>query len=1031
MTDVEAIDLREAFAELGRIRLADVELDVLLSKVTQLAKRTIPGASEVSVTLMRGDAAHTVALTDEFARRLDQMQYDLGHGPCLEAALSGGTVSVPDTGSEDRWPDWATTARQAGGHSSLSIGLPTQRGVTGALNLYATETHAFDNDAAALSVAQTFAGFAAVGLANARLLETSATPADHSHEIVQARPGTGQIAVEDEAVLGDARRLAAVDRARRALPASAMPLDAIAGLAARLLRAPMAVVTFVGQQDEYFAGMHGLPARLADGGQAPLTYSVCKYVVSADAPVCSPDMAADEDPRLREHPLHTEYGVRAFLGVPLRDADDQPVGSLSVLDPAARQWNDADLTTLAEIAHLLDRRPGTTEQPAATTAALDPVALVQGMTEAFVAVDPHGVVVAFNPAAQDLLGWPADEVCGRHLDDTMLPDYDGRPIDEALGRLFATSTTARAVPRRVILRHRDGHRLPAQMVLSVVPGAAGALACAFLTDLSQQAAAESEAERQHRVLTALVDNLDVAVAAIDPDGVPLVLNRALRHVHGIGDDWNATQVWQAITDSICNLDGTPLPLHETPLLRALRGEHVRDVGVLVGRTGLQDRILLAHAQPITTGDGTRLGAVAALHDVTALRRAEAFRACEQEVTHILAAAATVGDAAAALLRTVTEALGWPHAQLWLRDSLTDTLQQIGHWSCATGQCGDPRPEPIARGVGIIGAVWATGRPLWIPDATDISDPAGAQHLALAQACAETGLRTVLAVPIRDGDTVFGVLACYSDAPDQHQDLLTVLVSGVAAQVGLSLALRSATDLSVQLARTRNDFLTLVGHELRTPLTSIISYATLLIEDLTIRADEGRQMLQVIARNAGSLRTIVDDLLDLSGLDAGHLQLDVTEHDLTDIVAAAVAAAEPAAAANGVRLHTRLPKRLPMHGDPHRLCQVVTNLISNAITYSPGGGDVRIRLTAHPDTAELRITDTGIGIPAGEQQHAFNRFYRASNVAHQEFPGAGLGLALVHTITELHHGTVTFDTSPHQPGTSVLVRLPRHRPALQH
>ena len=835
--------------------------------------------------------------------------------------------------------------------------------------------------------------------------------------------------VLNEAVLGDGRRLAAVERARRVVPAAPMPLDAIAGLAARLLHAPVGVITFVGQHDEHFAGVHGLPSGLAHGRQAPLAYSVCKYMVSEDAPVCSPDMAADDDSKLREHPLLTEFGVRAFLGVPLRDADDQPIGSLSVLDHTARQWSDEDLSTLVEIAHLLDPIPVTAEQPTgAMTAALDPAELVDSMREAFVAVDRHGTVVEFNRAAQELLGWPLEQVRGRALGDTVLPDYEGRPIGEALGRLFA-APAARGVPRRVSLRHRDGSRLPVQMLLSVIRGAAGALACAFITDLSQQAAAESDAQRQHRFLAALLDSLDVGVAAVDADGRPLVVNRALRRVHGIGDDWDTATVTRAITESVCDLDGSPLPLSRTPLLRALRGEQIRDADVLVSRPGARDRIFVAHAQPITTGDRRRLGAVVALHEVTAVRRAEGFRACEQQVRQVLSAAATVGDAAAAVLREVAQALGWPHAELWLIDPLTDTLQQSGHWSTTAGQCGDLHADPAVKGTGIIGAVWATGRSVWVPDISDTTDPATVHYLAQAQACARMGLHTALAVPIRDGDTLLGVLVCYSGTREDDRDLLTVLVSGVAAQFGLFVALRRTADLAEQLARTRNDFLTLVGHELRTPLTSITSYAGLLAEDPTIAADEARHMLQVIARNASRLRTVVDDLLDLSGLEAGHLRLAVTEYDLAGVVAAAVVAAEPAAAAAGVRLHTKIPKRLTMHGDPVRLRQAVDNLLSNAITYSPHGGDVRIRLTAHPDLIELRITDTGIGIPAGEHHRLFDRFARAGNVAHQGYPGAGLGLALVHTIATLHHGDISFDTR-HQPGASVLLRLPRQHPKPQ-
>jgi GAF domain-containing protein len=179
------MDPQEAFAELGRIRLGDVTIDTLLDRIAQLAKRAIPGASEVSVTLLHGNNPQTAAFTGELAFSLDEMQYERGHGPCLDAADSTATLLVPDTGSEDRWPGWAGIAAQAGAHSSLSVGLPVHEQVTGALNVYATAPNAFDDDA--ITIAQTFAGFAAVGLANAHLYETQATLAGHMQRAMESR----------------------------------------------------------------------------------------------------------------------------------------------------------------------------------------------------------------------------------------------------------------------------------------------------------------------------------------------------------------------------------------------------------------------------------------------------------------------------------------------------------------------------------------------------------------------------------------------------------------------------------------------------------------------------------------------------------------------------------------------------------------------------------------------------------------------------------------------------------------------------
>jgi GAF domain-containing protein len=142
--------------------------------------------------------------------------------------------------------------------------------------------------------------------------------------------------VLDEAVLSNPLRLAAVDRARHTMPARIARLDDVAALAARLLDAPMAAVTLVGGQEEFFLGTHALPGRLAATGRAPLTYSVCKYVVSADHLVLCGDMRAASEEAYCKHLLVLEYDVQAFLGVPVRDGDDRPLGSLTVLDRRPR-----------------------------------------------------------------------------------------------------------------------------------------------------------------------------------------------------------------------------------------------------------------------------------------------------------------------------------------------------------------------------------------------------------------------------------------------------------------------------------------------------------------------------------------------------------------------------------------------------------------------------------------------------------------------------------------------------------------------
>jgi GAF domain-containing protein len=181
----QPMDPTDAFAELGRIKLADTDLHGVLTRVAELARSTVPGALEVSVTLVGGKGAHTAAFTGPLALELDERQYEAGHGPCLDASAAAATFSIPDMVGERRWPDWTVRALAAGVHSSMSIGLPIQESVTGALNVYAGKPDAFDDDA--IILAQTFAGYAAVALANAHLYDSTATLAQHMQAAMQSR----------------------------------------------------------------------------------------------------------------------------------------------------------------------------------------------------------------------------------------------------------------------------------------------------------------------------------------------------------------------------------------------------------------------------------------------------------------------------------------------------------------------------------------------------------------------------------------------------------------------------------------------------------------------------------------------------------------------------------------------------------------------------------------------------------------------------------------------------------------------------
>jgi len=176
MSHEARLEANDAFAQLSRIMLGEESLPAILERLVQIACQVLPITVEASITLLSGDNATTVASTDDVAVKLDERQYGDDRGPCLDAAAAGERISIVDMRSDARWPRFAEAAADMGVLSSLSVPLPIQRHVTGALNFYATALDAFNDDT--IDLAESFAAHAAVAVANAHLYETTAALAE-------------------------------------------------------------------------------------------------------------------------------------------------------------------------------------------------------------------------------------------------------------------------------------------------------------------------------------------------------------------------------------------------------------------------------------------------------------------------------------------------------------------------------------------------------------------------------------------------------------------------------------------------------------------------------------------------------------------------------------------------------------------------------------------------------------------------------------------------------------------------------------
>ncbi len=225
----------------------------------------------------------------------------------------------------------------------------------------------------------------------------------------------------------------------------------------------------------------------------------------------------------------------------------------------------------------------------------------------------------------------------------------------------------------------------------------------------------------------------------------------------------------------------------------------------------------------------------------------------------------------------------------------------------------------------------------------------------------------------------------------------------------------------RLELVRQEFLSNVSHELRTPLTSIMALAETLEAGAIDDQEHNRRFLSIIQRNAARMHRLIDDILELSAIEAGNVKVlpeSVALHALVDDVVASLSAA---AEGRGIVVHNLVEPDVEVFADPHRLVQMLTNLIDNAIKFNRAGGTVTIK--HHRDANDrISVADTGEGIPAHHLDRLFERFYRVDRARSRELGGTGLGLAIVKHLAKAHGGEVSVD-SRFGEGTQFTIELP--------
>jgi len=294
----------------------------------------------------------------------------------------------------------------------------------------------------------------------------------------------------------------------------------------------------------------------------------------------------------------------------------------------------------------------------------------------------------------------------------------------------------------------------------------------------------------------------------------------------------------------------------------------------------------------------------------------------------------------------------------------------------------------------------------------------------ADAYRPTFVQSLVVVPVRREAPVAAIGAYWATRhrADEREVARLQSIADVAALALENVSLRERLQRAETANRTKDEFLASLSHELRTPLTTIVGWVKMLRTG-RVNADTADRALGVIERSADTQRQLVGDLLDVTHAITGKIVLELSNVDLVRVVRSVLESAAPAIEAKRHVLTVSFPAEAVVRGDAERLAQVASNLVSNAVKFTPAGGGIEVRLTRTGHEVTLVVSDSGVGIVPDLLPRVFDRFHEADAGVPRKYSGLGVGLAIVRHLVELHRGRVRAESAGEGRGSTFSVEVP--------
>ncbi|WP_411281347.1 PAS domain S-box protein [Gemmatimonas sp.] len=654
---------------------------------------------------------------------------------------------------------------------------------------------------------------------------------------------------------------------------------------------------------------------------------------------------------------------------------------------------------------------------------------LRSIGDAVIVTDAEGYVRLLNPVAQAMTGWTLDDATGKPVTDVfhIVNEYTREPVDNPALRALREDVIV-GLANHTLLVAKDGTERPIDDSAAPIRGDDGTILGSVLVfrDVTQRHHAEEQLRRSERQFRQLADAMPQIVWTALPDGEIDYMNRKWTDFTGLPETlgntgWShvihpdeaatARDRWAASKRS-----GAAFEMQ----LRLLQGQQQIYRWHLVRTVAVHD-----DAGKLVRWFGTST-------DIDAQKRAEESSRYLAEASAALAGVVDYEST----LQTVAN-LAVPHFADWSAVDVADdngTLRRlaVAHRDPQKVQLAHELmrqypPEPQAPSGAV--AVLRSGIPEIVTDITDDMLVQGARDEAHLRLIRSLGLKSYICVPLVVSGRPLGVLTfATAESGRKYGDNDLALANDLAHRASVAVENTRLYGALRDADRRKDEFLATLAHELRNPLAPIRN-ALQILKMPRVDAETGARSRDMMERQVEHLVRLVDDLLDVSRVMRGKIELRREQVELATVIARAVETVQPLIDAQSHRLSVRLPSEsLAIDADPVRLAQVVGNLLTNAAKYTEPGGRIWLAAVRDGSTAELRVGDSGIGIGPEMLPRIFELFVQVDHASTKAQGGLGIGLTLVRNLVEMHNGTVEARSEGLGRGSEFIVRLPALAPA---